>query len=312
MTPTLVPSSVRTSRSSSKMRGNNAIGLLLLLAGRLSAGEPVDLYIPFVRATIESTTFPDGTGELLRWESIVGANNTSNVAATLTAVGLYGNGAALGEVTECGRTISIDSRTGENVLVRCVLQYPSPGVAMFRLRTPPGVLVAAEVQKVRIRYGCNGLLSSTPIPMGQATLPVFRGLFPTGATAVSGPVELGTFTLPLTCAPASQQYRRRVNVTLFNGSISTARMRFWETPNHFSSDAIYSREVTLGPMEIIQINSIPVPTEPDMTFHAVNGGERIWIHVTSDQPFLSYASTVFDNPEPGALPFQVYPGMLAE
>jgi len=34
--------------------------------------------------------------------------------------------------------------------------------------------------------------------------------------------------------------------------------------------------------------------------------------VSADQPFLFYVSTIFDEPEPGALPFQVYPGVLAE
>lgn len=308
----LVPSSGRTLLCSSKMRGSSALGVLLLVAGRLSGAEPTDLYIPFVRATIESTNFPDGTSELLRWESIVGANNTSSVAASLTAVGLFGNGAALGEATDCGHSVSVPPQMGASVVVPCVLRYPSPGVAMLQLRTPPGIVLGAEVQKVRFRCGCNGFPGCTPIPLGQATLPVFRGLFPAGATAVSGPVELGNFTLPPTCGPASQQYRRRVNVTLFNGGNSTARMRFWETPNHFSSDAIYSQDLTLGPKEIVQVNGVPVPTEWNDNLHAVNDGQRIWIKVTSDQPFLSYVSTVFDNPEPGALPFQVYPGMVAE
>jgi hypothetical protein len=262
-------------------------------------------------AATDSTTLPDGTGVFTRWESIVGIRNATSAPASVTLIALHGNGAQLGDPSECRNVISLPAQTGRNV-VPCILRYPNPGVAMLVMRATPGVLFGAEVQKVRFRCGCAISLDCTPIPQGQATVPVFRGLFPSGATAISGPVELGNFQLPSECASTTQQYRRRVNVTLFNGGDSTATFRVWETPNHFSSETLYSREVTVGPKEVLQLNSFPVPTTWDLNLTAVNGGNRIWINVTADQPFLSYVSTVFDDPEAGALPFQVYPGAIPE
>jgi hypothetical protein len=53
-----------------------------------------------------------------------------------------------------------------------------------------------------------------------------------------------------------------------------------------------------------------VPTQHDNDLTAANDGNRIWITISANQPFLSYVSTIFDNPEPGALPFEVYPSYL--
>lgn len=281
-------------------------------AGDAPGAEPPDIYIPYAFAITDSTTLPDGTGLSTGWQSIVGVRNATSATASVTLVALFGNGAQLGDPSECrANVITLRAQTGENV-VPCILKRPNPGVAMLLMRATPGVLFGAEVQRARFRCGCDQSLGCTPIPQGQATLPVFRGLFPSGATAISGPVELGNFRLPPTCASANQQYRRRVNVTLFNGGESTATFRIWETPNHFSSETLYSREVTVGPKEVLQLDSFPVPTEWDLNLVAVNGGNRIWMNVTADQPFLSYVSTIFDDPEAGALPFQVYPGSVPE
>ena len=143
-------------------------------------------------------------------------------------------------------------------------------------------------------------------------LPVFRGLFPAGSTAVSGAIELGNFDLPPSCGTLDMQYRRRVNVTLFNGGDVPATFRVSETPANSSAEEIRSDEYVVDAKQVLQINSFPVPSESAPPLRAQNGGARIWINVTADQPFLSYVSTIFDKPEAGSLPFQVYPGVIAD
>jgi len=180
------------------------------------------------------------------------------------------------------------------------------------MEVPAGLLVRADLQKNRLRCGCPGELDCTAFPQGQVFLPVFRGLFPAGSSAVGGPVELGTFDLSPSCASLNQEYRRRVNVTLFNGGDVPATFHVAESPNHTSSVPLLTRDVVVGPRDVVQINSIAIPTEPSNDLTAPNGGSRIWFTVTADQPFLFYVSTVFDSPEVGALPFQVFPGSLAD
>ncbi len=292
-----------------------ASGLLcagLLLSGVEARGaDPASIYVPFVKATIDSSTLPEGAGLFTRWESLVGVRNVTASPATVTIVALHGNGAQLGAPSECYyNQISLAPQTGNNI-IPCVRKYPEPGIAMMVLQAPPGVLIRAEVQKARFSCGCADL-GCTSLPQGQAFLPVFRGLFPAGSTAVSGAVELGNFDLPTACATANQQYRRRVNLTLYNGGDARALFRISETPNHSAATPLYSTEIGVEPKDTVQINSLPVPTEHSSDLTAPNSGNRIWVNVTADQPFLSYVSTVFDDPEVGALPFQVYPGSLAD
>ncbi len=260
---------------------------------------------------IDPATLPDDTDSFTRWETILGARNASNSQASLTVTALHGNGAQLGDQTGCHHETTLAPQTGGSI-VPCVVKQPEPGIAMLVLQASPGVLIQAEVQKARIRCGCFESLGCTALPQGQAVLPVFRGLFPTGSTAISGAIDLGTFDLPASCGTYVQQYRRRVNVTLFNGGDQPATFRVWETPNQSSAGELFSAEYTIGAKQILQINSFPVPTEGSQPLRAPNGGARIWINVTADQPFLSYVSTIIDNPERGAMPFQVYPGTIAD
>lgn len=283
--------------------------LLLLLVGPASADDSSVYYVPFVKARIDAVLLPDGTGVETRWESTLEVLNSTSSPASFGILALHGNGSHLSDSTSCQNIVTLGPRTGTNV-IPCADAYPDPGVAMLVIEAPQGMLVRADLQKNRLRCGCPGELDCTPFPQGQVYLPVFRGLFPAGSSAVSGPVELGAFSLSESCASANQQYRRRVNITLFNGGDTPATFHIVETPNHTSSDPLFSGEVTVGAKQVVQLNSITVPTEPSNNLRAPNGGNRIWITVTADQPFLSYVSTIFDNPEVGALPFQVFPGSV--
>lgn len=294
------------------MRGSRLLFILVFVLTwpALGAG-PSAYYVPYVKARIDATMLPDGSGIETRWESTLEVFNANSVPASYSILALYGNGAQLSAGPHCQNTETLAPRTGTNV-VPCAESYPAPGVAMLVLQAPAGMLIRADLQKNRLRCGCPSKLDCAAFPQGQAYLPVFRGLFPAGSSAVSGPVELGTFDLSKGCASPNQEYRRRVNLTLFNGGDSPATFHVVETPNHTSSYALFTRDVVLGPREVVQINSVTVPTESSNDLTAPNGGTRIWFTVSADQPFLFYVSTVFDNPEVGALPFQVFPGSVAD
>jgi len=284
------------------------VSILLGLPAVCSAAEPVRAYVPFAYATTESWGTIGDYG-YTRWETVIGVLNTAGTPGSVTLAGLYGNGAGM----YCSSNVLVLApHVGGNV-APCGARYPEPGVAMLVLETTPGVLVRAEVQKARFRCGCvSTQFDCSAFPQGQAYLPVYTKVFPAGSTAVSGPVELGNFDLPATCASKNQQYRRRVNVTLYNDGAVPATFRITETPNQLLSAPLYSEERIVEPHGVLQVNGIPVPTKSSPELRAANDGSRIWIQVSADQPFLFYVSTIFDEPEPGALPFQVYPGVLAE
>jgi len=287
------------------------VSMLLGLSVVCSAAEPVRLYVPFAYAHTESSGANDSYS-YTRWETVIGVLNTAETRGSVDTVALHGNGALIGTPEECrNRVTFLAPHFGANVHP-CANYYPEPGVAMLILETTPGVIVSAEVQKARFQCGCNTFPGCTAIPQGQANLPVYTRLFPAGSTAVSGPVELGNFYLPSSCASKNQEYRRRVNVTLYNGGTAPATFRITETPNQISSDPLHSEERTVEPYGVLQLNSIPVPTKGSPELRAMNDGSRIWVQVSADQPFLFYVSTIFDQPEVGAMPFQVYPGLLAD
>jgi len=63
--------------------------------------------------------------------------------------------------------------------------------------------------------------------------------------------------------------------------------------------------VTVGAKSVFQANRLPIPLlpDPDMT----NSEQLfVWITIEATQPYLAYVSSVFDDPEPGALAFEVF------
>jgi len=238
----------------------------------------------------------------------VEAFNASGAPAVVATADLDGNGARLGEGLGCQHEFSLAASTGA-LLIPCVGRYPEPGVAMLLVDATPGVALRADVQKAHFVCECAGT-GCVSVPQGQATLPVFSDLFTAGTTAVIGPIELGNLDLPATCASSNQIYRRRVNLTLYNGGDLPARFSVRVLPNQGTATPISSSEVSIGAREVVQLNSIPVPTSSSPELRAVNDGSRVWVLVSADRPFLSYATAIFDDPEPGALPFQVYAGAI--
>jgi len=286
------------------------LAALATLSPTAQGTDPARYYIPFAYATIER---PSGSGtpfSYTRWQTVIEAFNVTGAPASVATVAIYGNGARLGEGPGCHHGLSLAAGTGA-LLIPCVEKYPEPGVAMLVVDTSPGATLRADIQKARFVCECAGT-GCVSVPQGQATLPVFSDLFANDATSVIGPVELGNFDLPATCASPNQVYRRRVNLTLYNGGDLPSRFRVRVIPNQLTATPLSSFEVSVGPREILQANSIPVPTSSSPELRAVNDGSRVWILVSAERPFLSYATAIFDDPEPGALPFQVYPGAIAD
>ena len=135
-------------------------------------------------------------------------------------------------------------------------------------------------------------------------MPVYRGLFPAGARVVTNEMVLGNPAVPDSCG-ANQRYFRRVNVTLFNGGAAPGTFVVRAIPRQNSTRVIFEMTVTLGPGEVRQVNRLPIPVE-DVPENRYPGGVSVWLTVTCDQPFLGYASTIFENPEAGALPFEAF------
>ncbi|KAA0249036.1 MAG: hypothetical protein EDX89_24330 [Acidobacteria bacterium] len=173
---------------------------------------------------------------------------------------------------------------------------------------PPGVVVSAEVEKQHrklcgIDPGGNPIMET--LGQGLVPLPVYRGLFPAGTDVVTNTIALGNPRLTPICAAENEKYFRRVNVTLFNGgqepgTFTIKVLPLWNTPT-----PIYETTVTLAAKEVRQVNRLPIPVL-DIPENFVNSGVFVWMVVTCDQPFLGYASTIFDDPEPGAQPFEVF------
>lgn len=167
---------------------------------------------------------------------------------------------------------------------------------------PPGVVVSAEVEKV---FAKPCAIDPTILGQGRVPLPVYRGLFPAGIHVVTNTIALGNPRLTPDCVAENEKYFRRVNVTLFNGgdepgTFTIKVLPLWNTPT-----PIYETTVTLAAKEVRQVNRLPIPiVDSPETFSW--SGVFVWMVVTCDQPFLGYASTIFDDPEPGAQPFEVF------
>ena len=279
----------------------------------LSTGMPAlteelqDLFVPIVSVVYDQRTLPDGTGTASAWSSSLHFFNNSAAPATFTQTAVYGQGAVPSHEPVCESSVTLAPQTGRG-FGGCFAPFPDRGVGFLALQTSPGIVVRADVIRSRFRCECEGP-GCTTIPQGQVRMPTYRSLFPAGISAVSGPIELGNLTLSPNCASENQQYRRRVNVTLFNAGDAVATFTLTVRPVQFSSTPISELSVVVPAKDVIQVNRIAVPTEPTNDLRT-SGGYRIWITITADQPFLSYVSTVFDNPEPGAEPFDVYPSYL--
>ncbi|MEO8584669.1 MAG: hypothetical protein ABI584_00765 [Acidobacteriota bacterium] len=173
------------------------------------------------------------------------------------------------------------------------------------------VAVRGDVQRVIGVAECgggttiDGTLGYNIVSQGTAPLPVYKSLMPANSTAVAGPVDLGARDDPRTCITGSLTHQRRVNVTLFNAGVVTADFRVAGRRLRQRPDPVFEIPVVLGPLEVRQLNSIPIAISDDLQ---LNEGfdARIWLSITASQPFLAYVTTIFEGGEPGTNAVTVY------
>lgn len=273
-----------------------ALALVLpLLAHPSVAAEPV--YVPGFEATFWISSPSSDYSK--RWSSqVVGLNTSSQIQRVTNRNVFVGLGQAVPPVG--GRGILLPGSGEEVPIARGTLPV------INELDVPEGVVISAEVELIYTESGCVSDLSpAVVIPQGRAPLPIYRGLFPAASTVVTNEISLGNPTLPSTCATPNQNYLRRVNVTLFNGGDAPGTFVIRAMPRRGSATPLLETSVTLGPKEVRQVNRLPIPVVVDDTTKYI-GGVSVWLTVTCDQPFVGYASALFDDPEPGALPFEVF------
>jgi hypothetical protein len=289
------------------VRGLGWFGFVVIAGlgcGPVLAQELQPLYVPLVFATIGATADPGGHFvDTASWRSSMSAFNPTDSPVSVVDVAVYGKGAILSPAAYP----PIPPHRGGG-FVPSVVPQPDRGVGFLELRTSPGVVFYANVQRVTQR--CEiGAPNCVSFVLGAANIPFYRALFPAGSVAVSGAVDLGQFGLSdVGYAPALER-RRRMNVTLFNAGDVSATFVVRTFPHHFSATPLTEQTVVVEAKDVFQVNGFPVPTESSLLLSAFDGNQ-IWVMISADQPFLSYVSTVFNAVVLGDLPFQVYPSYL--
>lgn len=297
--------------SSTMLTRTVLLAILVATAGLLAGAEPTTVYAPLVYTYPPDQVPEDGTVLVQSgWESKLTAFNPTGDAATIEVLAAHGPDGPVQKGMPSANTTELPAHAGGAVNWGFATT-PRFGVAFLEMRTAPEVSVNGDLVWSKRYLGCGNVLGSTLVPQGQVALPVFRSLFPAGRTAIAGAVELGRLMDSPYCPEAARKYRRRVNVTLFNAGDAAATFVVAELPLNGIATPLYETSRVVGAKRVLQINSIPVPTEESPEIAGPINGDAIWFRVTANQPFLFYVSTVFEDPEPGAAAFQVYTPSLS-
>lgn len=285
--------------------------IVVATSGPLARAEPTTVYAPLVY-TYPPDQVPEDGIVLVQsgWESKLSAFNPTGDATTLEVLAAHGPDGPVRKGMPSANLTELPPYAGGAVNWGFATT-PRFGVAFLEMRTAPEVSVSGDLVWSKRYLGCGNVLGSTKVPQGQVALPVFRSLFPAGRTAIAGAVELGRLMDSPYCPEAAREYRRRVNVTLFNAGDAEANFVVTELPLNGIATPLYETTRMVGAKRVLQINSIPVPTEDSPDIAGPINGDSIWFKVTASQPFPFYVSTVFEDPEPGAAAFQVYTPFLS-
>jgi hypothetical protein len=281
------------------------VALVVFESGTAAAQDLQPLYVPFVKAEIEGFVLqPDGNSVTNGgWLSTMSVFNPTDSPASVINVAAYGKGAVLNHPS----SPPIQPHQGQNHGAS-LSSFPDRGVGFLEVQTSPGIVFYADVQRVTYHCAVHEPLCDAVVH-GQVNIPVYRSLFPAGSVAVSGAAELGYFH-HVTPVDENHKTIRRVNVTLFNAGDAPATFVVRTSPVNGSLAPLTEQSIVVEAKDVVQINRFPVPTDSSTPMQSVNGGSRIWVTTTADQPFLSYVSTVFDGVDSLDLPFQVYPSYL--
>lgn len=290
------------------MRASQVTALACLLLSGLSrsgAAEDKIIYVPYVYSLIGSE--PERS---TYWSSFYTAVNTGSETATLRHIASYGAGMLPADPAACVRGYTTTTLPPGALLRvnRCVEKGPDRGVGFLELQSTGPAQLAAWVYRIDVREGCGGGgpggVTSTWVPQGRYAIPVYDRLFPAMGHVVSNDIDLGFPMLPPFCGSSSQTYLRRLNVTLFNpGAVAATFSVRTHTTRAGAVPPVFDQVVSVAPREVVQLNRLDVPLDKVIAPDGVRA--LVWVEVTADQPFLSYVSTVFDDGEPGSLPFEV-------
>jgi hypothetical protein len=193
------------------------------------------------------------------------------------------------------------------------VDFAGDGLEIVKYELSGDVVLTATLERIHGSFpdckfsGVEPSLGSS-LPQGRIPLPVFEDLFPADAVVASGdvvPFNPGPAELPPGCG--NQKYVRRINLTLFNGGVESATFLVKVYKKPFGPGPVFTSTFGVPPETVQQFNSVYTPPIPPFEDE---GESNLWFTITADQPFLSYVSTTFDEPQPGAIPYEVFPSKL--
>ena len=180
--------------------------------------------------------------------------NPTDFPADIVDAAVYGKGAGLPQVLRPPLPAHQERGIGASVA-----PYPERGVGFLEVRTSPGVVFYADVERVtqRCEVGAPNCISFLH---GAVNIPLYRALFPAGSVAISGAVELGQIGLSQNGYPPETERRRRMNVTLFNAGNAPATFVVRTFPHNFATSPLAEQTVVVASKDVFQVNGFPVPT----------------------------------------------------
>jgi hypothetical protein len=304
----------RTMKHRKSLTGALFAAAVLVAPEAARAGEGSRLYVPWVDAHAGTFHRRDGVLVSVNWMSDFTLFNGGAEPATWRRIAIYSDGQLVVPdgssacMLETEQTVPPDYG---GYVGGCIATPPRNGLAMLVLDTSAALIANATVSLVHTPLNDCAGPGHAEIRQGRVPLPAFKGLFPPGSTVTFGEIDLGNPSIGY-CAPPNQRYARRVNVTMFNGGDASATFRLRVKAGINRPEDFYEQTVVVGPKEIIQLNRLPL--DLDEVASRTEGGSvaPAWVLLSADQPYVAYVSSVFEDPEPGAMPMEVYPPQRVE
>ncbi len=267
---------------------------LFLSVSQLASGESRVVFLPVVSVLTDTRSLPDGTLEFRSWRSSVHIRNFGTSASSYRTLPFFAGPCSQGPVVvEPDRSRPL-----------CDV-FPRGGVDFVAIELSEGLAVSAEMKRLVERLLCRPQSSDADtVTLGRVPLPVFDEMVPAGSLATTNHIELGAVDLSSRCSSLPQDlHRRRVNLALANGGTEAAT--FVVRLHSLLSGQFDQRVFEVGPRAVAQFNGIQPPFVP---FDGVeDDSEAFWLSVSSDQPFVGYASSIFEGGGPEAMPLEVFP-----
>ncbi len=263
------------------MRTATVLAAALLVAGTPSQAEHA--YIPIAFAPALMLPPESYRPETVWWRTTHSFTNTTDTTLTAQYVRVIGSPGSIGPGCDGGplivppRTLWRISDIGGS---GCASSGHGPG--FLELDLDPGVVVSGGIHLVT-PHSCGDPSAIGEISLASAPLPVYRALFPGGATAAS----LGLPPLPSdpSCTNPRAPVARRVNLTVANGGLETATV------------SVRASGASAEPLVFF----VPAGTPLQLNDLFPEGSYEVLL-VTSSQPFLAYASSVTTYADPDQIP----------